>query len=86
MDKVCAHLVERLSKGQAPEPFMSWLPLWGDPKHKAPEMTHKWGYFRADMDLILKAAGFIDIKHEDARYHFPFRDMRVTAIKSPEAA
>lgn len=81
MDTVLAHIGARLRKGQAPAEFMSWLPLWGDPKYKDPAMCHKWGYFRRDMQLLLERAGFTNIQQEEARYHFPIRDMRVSATK-----
>lgn len=86
MDSVFGHIMARLRKGMAPVPGMAWLPLWGDPKYKRPEMVHKWGYFRVDMTKLLTDAGFSNIQHEQARYHFAIRDMRVTAIKPMEAA
>lgn len=85
LDRVFNHIFLRMKKGEAPAPFFSWLPLWGDPFYKRPEMTHKWGYFKADMPLILGRAGFVNIAEEEARYHFPARDMRFVAFK-PEAA
>jgi SAM-dependent methyltransferase len=84
MDKVFGHIAARIGKGQPPARFMSWLPIWGDPRHREPAMCHKWGYFRGDMDAVLTRAGFVDVTHEEPRYHFPIRDMRVTARKPKE--
>lgn len=81
MDSVFGHIAVRLAKGEPPAPFMSWLPLWGDPKYRDPAMCHKWGYFRADMLKVLGDAGFADVHFEEPRYHFAVRDMRVVGTK-----
>lgn len=81
MDKVFSHIGIRLRKGEQPAPTFSWLPLWGDPRYEDPAMCHKWGYFKADMHRVLTDAGFVDVKGEEPRYHFPTRDMRATATK-----
>lgn len=81
MDKVFNHIFIRMKKGENPSPTFSWLPLWGDPRYQDPLMCHKWGYFKQDMKTILDSAGFVEIKDEEPNYHFPRRDMRVTAVK-----
>jgi ubiquinone/menaquinone biosynthesis C-methylase UbiE len=81
MDKVFSHIAHCLVKGEQPSAVFSWLPIWGDPKHKDPAMCHRWGYFKSDMVNLLNQAGFVDVAHEDPRYHFPMRDMRVVATK-----
>lgn len=81
MNKVFGYICTTISKGEPLSPTFSWLPIWGDPRYGRPEMCHRWGYFKADMDVVLKGAGFENISHEEARYHFPIRDMRVTARK-----
>jgi predicted SAM-dependent methyltransferase len=83
MDKVFAHIYVRMTKGKPPSPKMSWLAIWGSPNEGA-HMAHKWGYFKSDMVSVLAEAGFTDIKHEEPNYHFPVRDMRVTATKPTE--
>lgn len=80
MDKVFAYIADGIKRGKV-SPNFSWLALWGDPRHKDPAMCHRWGYFACDMQHILGKAGFAEIKHETARYHFPTRDMRFTATK-----
>lgn len=84
MESVLGHIQMRMRKGQQPAPSFSWLALWGDPSHEEPAMCHKWGYFPADLELILRAAGFENIAQEAARYHFPMRDMRFVATKPKE--
>lgn len=85
LDMVFNHIFLRMKKGQPPAPGFSWFALWGDPRYKSVEMCHKWGYFRADMPLILSNAGFVNVAAEEPRYHFKNRDMRFVAFK-PEAA
>lgn len=84
MDKVFSHIVHRMNKGESPDPVYSWLPIWGDPKYKRPEMGHKWGYSMIDLKGLLEKAGFVDVEIMDARYHFPQRDMRAEATKPLE--
>lgn len=81
MDKVLNHIFIRMKKGESPSPTFSWFALWGDPRYKATEMQHKWGYFKSDIQRLLAEAGFVQIQDEEPNYHFPTRDMRFTAIK-----
>lgn len=81
MDKVFAYLAARIKSGEPSAPSFSCFALWGDPSYQSPAMCHKWGYFKADMVNVLTEAGFATVQHEEARYHFPQRDMRVTATK-----
>ena len=81
MDRILNHIFLRMKKGEEPHPAFSWFPLWGDPSYKDPAMCHKWGYFKKDMETVLTKAGFVDVKIEEARYHFPQRDMRAVARK-----
>lgn len=81
MDKVFGYISESLQKNSPPHPTFSWLALWGDPRHRDPAMCHRWGYFKTDLQNLLTEAGFIDIRDEEPKYHFPIRDMRFTAIK-----
>ena len=86
LQRILSHIFIRMNKGEQPSRSFSWLPMWGDPAFKDPAMMHKWGYFPIDVENLLKDAGFVDITHEEARYHFPIRDMRVTARKPKEAS
>jgi SAM-dependent methyltransferase len=81
MEAVFSHIAVRMRKGEAPVPTMSWLAIWGDPRHEDPAMCHRWGYSPIDVVTILKKAGFENVQSETARYHFPARDMRITATK-----
>lgn len=84
MAKVLNHIFLRMKKGQSPSPGFSWLPIWGDPKYQRTEMMHKWGYFTQDVVALLTDCGFGAVQVERARYHFPDRDMRVTARKETD--
>jgi ubiquinone/menaquinone biosynthesis C-methylase UbiE len=86
MNKVFGHITHRINKKEQPETFFSWLPIWGDPSYKRPEMLHKWGYFKGDMEKVLRGARFENIQDEEPHYHFPIRDMRFTAVKPKGAA
>ena len=52
-----------------------------DPKHKHEAMCHKWGWFTKPLVEMVESIGMRDVQVVPARYHFPFRDMRIEAIK-----
>jgi SAM-dependent methyltransferase len=80
-DKIFDYIAECRVQNQPMEMFMTWLPLFGDPKHMDEAMCHKWGYTASMAVNLLDAAGMREIKVLPAKYHFPFRDMRIEAIK-----
>lgn len=81
MEKVFAYVANALDRKLPMSPTFSFLAMWGDPKYHHPAMMHKWGYFFSTLKIELVKAGFIDIRPDKPRYHFPQRDMRVTAVK-----
>lgn len=81
MEKVFSYIVECADRKELMSPTFSWWPLWGDPKYKDPGMVHKWGYTYSMLREVLVKAGFVSVKADKPRYHFPRRDMRVTAVK-----
>lgn len=81
MDKVLHYMAVAIQKKEALAGFMSWWPLWGDPKHRDPLMTHKWGYTKQMVIDLLTSVGFEDITVKQPNYHFPMRDMRIEAYK-----
>jgi predicted SAM-dependent methyltransferase len=81
MDKVFDYIVQCYQQRVPTSPTFSWLPLWGDPKHKDPAMCHRYGYTAAMIVQILRDVGFQDVKYSKATYHFPERDMRITGFK-----
>lgn len=81
MDKVLDYIVQCHQQKIPLSPTFSWFPLWGDPKYKDPAMCHKFGYTAGMMIEILKNVGFTNVKYSKATYHFPDRDMRITAHK-----
>lgn len=81
MDKVLRYVADAMEQNALMSPTFSWYPLWGDPSSKNPLMCHKWGYTYQMLSQALVKAGFTSVRPAKARYHFPQRDMRVTAVK-----
>ena len=81
----CKMLVDDPIKAALPgkEGQMSMWPLYGDPSWKDSLMCHKWAYTPQSLMLVLKNAGFKDIKQEAAQFKLREpRDMRITGIKT----
>lgn len=81
MDKVFDYIAQCYQSKTPLSPTFSWFPLWGDPKYGDAAMCHKWGYSVAMIIEVLQKAGFENVKYSKAVYHFPDRDMRITAYK-----
>ena len=81
LDKVFAYIADRISKKQIMEQYMTLHPIFGDGKHKNPEMMHKTGYFVHGLKNMLIDVGMREVTMCEPRYHFPHRDMRFEAIK-----
>lgn len=81
MDKVLGYAVRCVQDKQPLMPFMTIHALYGDPKHKHEAMCHKWGWFTKPLIEMVESIGMRDVHVVPARYHFPFRDMRIEAIK-----
>ena len=81
MDKIFYYIHRAMTQRQPMEEFMSWFPIWGDPKYQDPKMCHKWGYTKNMLQELLDSVGFEAITLQPPRYHFPMRDMRAEAIK-----
>lgn len=82
MDKVFSYIASKMNAKEPLAMHMVWNPLWGGLGHnKSPAMVHKWGYTVGQIKALLREVGFTDIKLEEARYHFPERDMRVVGFK-----
>lgn len=61
----------------------SMWPIFGDPRHKDPYMTHHWGYSVHSLSALLRKAGLVDVRSEPAKFKAgPPRDIRVTAKKA----
>ena len=80
MDKVMDYLVKCSQMKQPIFANMSWWALWGDPRYKSVEMTHKWGYSMQMLKTVLEQAGFANVSIVHPRYHVKQRDMRAIAI------
>ena len=62
---------------------MSMWPLYGDPGHKDPYMTHRWGYTPTTICELVQRCGFVDIQLKPPQTHGARanRDMRLEARK-----
>lgn len=58
-------------------------PFYGDPSHRDPWMTHRWGYTPVTIMDLVAECGFVEIKVLPPQTHGPRpdRDMRVEARK-----
>ncbi len=81
MDKVMRYMANVAERKTMMSPTFSWWALWGDPKERNPLMCHKWGYTILMITQLLIKCGYENVKYEKPRYHFPQRDMRITATK-----
>lgn len=60
---------------------MTLLGIFGDPRDPKPDMMHQWSYTRREITDLLTGCGFVDVQTMEPKFHFPKRDMRVTARK-----
>lgn len=81
MDKVFAYIADRIVTKTIMEQYMTLHPIFGDSKHKKPEMMHKTGYFINALKTLLSDVGMREVTMCEPRYHFPHRDMRFESIK-----
>ena len=81
MEKVFLYIGHCMQQKKPVASWMTWFPLWGDPKYKDPAMVHRWGYTYPVLKEVLEQSGFVGVKADKPRYHFAQRDMRVTALK-----
>ena len=79
----CPSIDKVLYLMQVPEcpPSMTWWALYGDPRHKSPEMMHRWCYGKTQMARLMNEAGFVNIAPAPVRFHHPIRDMRMEGFK-----
>ena len=79
----CPCLEKMLKLADVPqiEPRYVYWGLYGDPRHKRPEMCHKWAYTTLAMVRLMSASGLDDLRPERPHFHFPIRDMRVVGFK-----
>lgn len=63
---------------------MVMFPLYGDPSHKDPFMTHRWGYTPRTARELLEANGFSDARWLAPQTHGARinRDMRLEAVRA----
>ncbi len=81
LDKVFGYVVKCINKKEPMALFMTLSALYGETKHEDPAMVHKFGWFTQPLKEMLESVGMREIQVMAPHYHFPFRDMRITAIK-----
>lgn len=81
LDKVFTYIAQCIQAGRPLSPTMSLYVFWGDPRYKNELMNHRYGYTTDMIKTALLEAGLESIELCEPRYHFPFRDMRIEAIK-----
>ncbi|MFN8379625.1 MAG: glycosyltransferase [Anaerolineae bacterium] len=59
--------------------------VYGDPNHRNPFYSHKWGYTPLTLTGMLVRAGFTDVKSVRPLTHVPARDLRLEARKPANA-
>lgn len=63
---------------------LTLLGLYGEYWHKEQaSMLHQWCYSKAELYEVVTDIGFTDVQVVEPLYHYPARDMRVTARKRP---
>lgn len=77
----CLEKVLKLMEVPACPPNLTFWALYGDPRHKSPEMMHRWCYSALQLQKLMTAAGLVEVHQEPARFHHPVRDMRVVGFK-----
>lgn len=81
LDKMLGYAVWAFKNGLDISKGMFMHGMFGDPKYKRDEMTHRWAYSTDEMIQLLREAGFRAVIHKDPNYHFPMRDIRYEALK-----
>lgn len=77
----CLEKVVKLMDIPQVDPRYTYWALYGDPRHKRPDMCHKWAYTTLSLVRIMAQAGLEELKPEPPQFHFPIRDMRVVGSK-----
>jgi predicted SAM-dependent methyltransferase len=79
----CPSLDKVLKLAEVPQvdPRYTYWALYGDPRHKRPEMSHKWCYTQLSLVRLMTQAGLVDLRPEPPQFHFPIRDIRVVGNK-----
>lgn len=72
--------VREAPAGLAPGQADMW-PIYGDPNHRNPLHSIKWGWTPQTLKEALLAAGFQKVELQRAQHHVPERDFRIQAHK-----
>lgn len=82
----CLEKVLKLMEVPQVEPRYTYWALYGDPRHKRPEMMHKWAYTTLALTRLMAQVGLVNLRPEPPQFHFPVRDMRVVGFKPEKEA
>jgi predicted SAM-dependent methyltransferase len=67
-----------MASGPGPEGQRGMWVLYGDPSWKDPLMIHRWGYTPRSLAQVMKEAGLVNLRQEEAQFkHREPRDMRI---------
>lgn len=79
----CPDIDKVLALANVPEipPAFTFWALYGDPRHKSPEMMHRWCYNKTQIMRLMATAGLVNLRSEPVRFHHPIRDMRIVGEK-----
>ena len=81
LDKVIGRFLDAVEHKTPITDQQTMWRLYGDPYYKDPNMVHKWCYPVGELIPIMQEVGFNDVHYEEAKYHLPQCDMRVTGVK-----
>ena len=76
-------IVKAMYRGET-DPFLTTWGLYGDQRYKSEPMQHKWCYTPQSLEELCRAAGFVDVTHEEPNFHRPERDFRIVVRKPVE--
>lgn len=80
MEKVFGYIALAMQGVKIPASFVLDA-LYGAQRPDKPEMCHKYAWGSIGLMEAVEKAGFREVSHREARYHFPQRDMRIEGIK-----
>lgn len=78
------YLSGRMRGGKNPDQLARWG-IYGDPRTGDKFMCHPWGWSPEELEALLKARGFVSVRHLPTQFHpagRKHRDMRLEAIKA----
>jgi ubiquinone/menaquinone biosynthesis C-methylase UbiE len=81
LDKVISIFSRSIALKKEINPQATMYRLYGDPVYKDPVMVHRWCFSVGELIALFEKLGLKEARYEEAEYHSPQCDMRVTGIK-----